>query len=363
MAKQTRLDRILDWIKNNKVTSGAMLAAIGIVATSQLVSSLTSLVQSGKTILSSRKDNEADHARPNNDAASEATQPTENAESEEAQHFGKVALQFGHAGIGPGFFTDARFIAVDRQGRVYVGEYQNRGRVQRFDSNGQFLSQWFAVPQTGDKDFIVRAMAIDEHGVLYMAQPGGFFRYEAETGTPLGKVAEPAVPLWSAESVQPNPTGGMVIWWEGEEDDNYLVLINAQGEIRRTIKNPLASHLVRSDHIFWPHVAVDGLGNVYVAADGTPAVFKFSPDGEFFNRFGSEGRGPGQFYFGINGLAVNGKGDVYVADAVRIQRFDGNGTYLSSINLKPNVMGLAFNDAGDLYAAASDHVVKIRIEQ
>ena len=50
-------------------------------------------------------------------------------------------MAFGAEGIGPGNFKDARSIAVDAQGRIYVGEYTG-GRVQVFDSSGKFVTQW-----------------------------------------------------------------------------------------------------------------------------------------------------------------------------------------------------------------------------
>ena len=40
--------------------------------------------------------------------------------------FATVLLEFGREGIGPGMFTDARSIAVDGAGRIYVGEYSGR---------------------------------------------------------------------------------------------------------------------------------------------------------------------------------------------------------------------------------------------
>ena len=39
---------------------------------------------------------------------------------------------FGKEGIGAGYFKDARSIAVDAEGRIYVGEYTG-GRMQVFD--------------------------------------------------------------------------------------------------------------------------------------------------------------------------------------------------------------------------------------
>jgi sugar lactone lactonase YvrE len=77
-------------------------------------------------------------------------------------------------------------------------------------------------------------------------------------------------------------------------------------------------------------VAWDRDGNIYVA-DGIGTnnrVAKFDKDGRFIRHWGSTGAGPGQFS-GVKALAIDSRGNVYVADAgnKRIQVFDGDGTF------------------------------------
>src|SRR5258706_5995773 len=49
--------------------------------------------------------------------------PAGSRSSDPANAFASVTLSFGSEGIGPGMLTDARSIAVDGQGNIYVGEY------------------------------------------------------------------------------------------------------------------------------------------------------------------------------------------------------------------------------------------------
>jgi DNA-binding beta-propeller fold protein YncE len=54
---------------------------------------------------------------------------------------GKYLLQWGTRGKGPGEFGLPHNLVTDAQGRVYVTDRDNQ-RIEVFDSNGKFLSQW-----------------------------------------------------------------------------------------------------------------------------------------------------------------------------------------------------------------------------
>jgi DNA-binding beta-propeller fold protein YncE len=54
---------------------------------------------------------------------------------------GKYLLQWGTRGTGPGEFGLPHNVVTDAQGRVYVTDRDNQ-RIEVFDSNGKFLTQW-----------------------------------------------------------------------------------------------------------------------------------------------------------------------------------------------------------------------------
>ena len=54
---------------------------------------------------------------------------------------GKYLLQWGTRGKGAGEFGLPHNLVIDRQGRVYVTDRDNQ-RIEVFDANGKFLSQW-----------------------------------------------------------------------------------------------------------------------------------------------------------------------------------------------------------------------------
>lgn len=54
---------------------------------------------------------------------------------------GKFIRAWGRKGSGEGEFNLPHAVAVDRQGRVYVGDRENF-RMQVFDADGRFIAQW-----------------------------------------------------------------------------------------------------------------------------------------------------------------------------------------------------------------------------
>jgi sugar lactone lactonase YvrE len=74
---------------------------------------------------------------------------------------GKFILQWGGHGSGPGQFEMPHALAMDSQGRLFVGDRGNN-RVQIFDQNGKFIAAWsqFSRPS---------GVYIDQNDVLYVA--------------------------------------------------------------------------------------------------------------------------------------------------------------------------------------------------
>lgn len=279
-----------------------------------------------------------------------ATKPTTPGKKEQPPGFAKVMLDFGSEGIGPGMFKDARSIAIDGSGKIYVGEYIG-GRIQVFDSAGKFLTQW-----TVDQKMPLRGLAADRKGTVYVVQRGNITRYEGETGKVLGDMDYAGG--GGFDDLSTSPDGGFVAAWYSNRDD--VVRFNSAGEVTRTIRAAISS--TSGDSELNTRVAIDGLGNIYALGTFNNAVFKFGPDGKFLTRFGDAGEQPGQFR-APSAIAVDGKGRVYVSDIKGIQLFDGNGRYLKVFKPDGMAFGMVFNDNNELLIAARKHVVKYSITE
>jgi DNA-binding beta-propeller fold protein YncE len=261
--------------------------------------------------------------------------------------FASPRLTFGGEGIGPGLFTDARSIAVDSEGRIYVGEYTG-GRIQVFDAEGKFLTQWSVDPK-----FPLRGMAAARNGTLYIAQRGNILRYEGPSGKLLGEL-----PGGGFDDVAVTADGGQVVFRGHGSDD--IVRLSSSGESIKVINRAISSQTDRSELAM--RVAVDGLGNIYALGRFNDGVFRFNADGKYVNRFGASGDQPGQFRAPY-AIAVDGQGRVYVADFKGVQVFAPDGRYLNVIKVKGAASGMAFNDANELFVVARTHVYKFSVNK
>ena len=262
--------------------------------------------------------------------------------------FARELNTFGSEGIGPGMFKDARSIAVDGEGQIYVGEYTG-GRIQVFNSAGEFISQW----SIGDRKTILRGLAADRKGTVYVAQGGKIARYKGDTGEKLGELQYERSGF---DDVAVGADGGLATAVHGNRDD--IATFDPNGKLVRTIPEAISG--ASGDSELSMRVAVDGAGNIYALGRFNNGVFKFGRDGKFVNRFGSGGDQPGQFRAAYS-IAVDGYGRVYVGDIKGIQVFDADGRYLNVIKLKGMAFGLVFNDKNELFVIARDRVVKYAI--
>jgi LSD1 subclass zinc finger protein len=277
--------------------------------------------------------------------------PTSNPSNSPGAGNSNIALKFGSEGTGPGFFKDARSIALDGAGHIYVGEYTG-GRIRVFDDSGKFMTQWNA----GDRKTLLRGLAADRRGNVYVVQGGNIYRYEGTSGTLLGQVQY--AEGWGFDDVSVTPDGGLIAGWYRNRDD--IVLFDNRGQTVRTLRAAIRS--TSGDSELNTRVAGDGLGNIYALGTFNNAVFKFTHEGRFVNKFGSAGEQPGQFR-APNAIAVDNQSRVYVSDIKGIQIFDADGRYIETLKTGSPAFGMVFNDRNELFIATRTQVIKLIVNK
>ncbi|WP_420127436.1 hypothetical protein [Longimicrobium sp.] len=265
--------------------------------------------------------------------------------------FAEEVMRFGSEGTGAGRFEDARSVAVDGAGRIYVAEYTG-GRVQVFDSAGAFVTQWMA-----DTRMPLLDLEADREGTVYVVQHGRIRRYEGATGRALGEVRRAGGASYDDVALALDGT----LWTVSMHQVSHLA---ADGRVLRTINTREAI-----DEDAAPvRLAVAGSGDVYVMDRWTGEIYHLDPDGRFRDRFGGRAKpGAGGGMGGMaapQGLAVDGKGRVYVSDMMGgIHVFDADGRPVDSFGSDLNPFGITFNGADHVFATnRNDHqVVRYRL--
>ncbi len=219
-------------------------------------------------------------------------------------------LKWGSYGTGDGQFFNPVGIEIDLLGNVYVTDNRNH-RIQKFDSEGNFLTSWGSYG-TGDGQFRwPYDLAIDSFGNVYVTDNNKIQKFD--------------------------------------ENGNFLTKWGSYG--------------VRDGQFIYPKgAAIDASGFVYVVERGSVdmgciRVQKFEEYGNFLTKWGSPGFGDGQFVNPM-GLAADLFANVFVADTnnYRIQKFDADGNFLTKWSGQfSRPFDLANDSSGNVYVVDTDN--------
>lgn len=181
----------------------------------------------------------------------------------------------GTTGPGPGQFGFVTDAARDSQGNLYISEYGEFDRIQKFSRDGKFIMMWGGHGTAPGEFMRPNKIAVDEHDHLWVADS---CNHRIQVFDATGSEAK-LIKMW------------------GEEGE-------APGKLR------------------YPYdIVLDQDGNVIVTEFGNHRVQKFTRDGKSLGVFGGPGRGPGQFYQPW-ALVQDSKGRLHVLDSYnhRVQR-------------------------------------------
>ena len=233
---------------------------------------------------------------------------------------GNFILMWGGPGAGDGQFLfnvpPAHYgsITVDKDGYVYVTDHHNR--VQKFDSNGNFLMKFGDTGYPDGEFYNLYGIAVDDQGNIYTTD-------------------------WTKYEIQKFDSEGQFIQkWE--------VPSCKQGGI----SSP--SNLV-----------VDGQGQLYVTNMSGNCVQKLNNQGNLLKQWGELGNAESQFNKPL-GIALDAQGNVYVSDNEnsRIQKFDSNGKFLAEFKPFSYPVGIAVDSEGYVYVVeiVSARLQKLRLQ-
>ncbi|MCA9199486.1 MAG: hypothetical protein KDA87_18200 [Planctomycetales bacterium] len=185
----------------------------------------------------------------------------------------------GTFGRNPGEFGLVTDAEQDSQGFLYVSEYGEYDRIQKFTADGQFVMEWGG------------------HG----SEPGQFAR-------PQNLAIDELDQIWVADACNHR-----IQVFDASGDEVRLVQIwGSEGSEPGQLKYPYDLILEQDD---------DGSPIIYICEFGNHRVQKLTRDGKFIASWGSVGRGEGEL-FNPWSLIKDPQGDLHVLDTYnhRVQR-------------------------------------------
>ena len=219
---------------------------------------------------------------------------------------------FGTYGSGDGEFDYPSSIGIDSLGNIYVADV-NLNRVQKFDSSGNYLTQW-GTNGSGDGEFNYPfGLAIDTSDNIYISDT---YNHRVQ---------------------------------KFDSNGNYLSQWGVNGGGNGEFDAPMG-------------ITTDSAGNIYVADTSNNRIQKFDNNGNYLTQWGEFGYGDSQ----MNSpelITYNPVNDtIFVLDSsnYRIQQFDTSGTLMTDWGYLGGGDGefqygeaMGINSLGNLYVGDS----------
>jgi streptogramin lyase len=195
---------------------------------------------------------------------------------------GNFILTWGEYGSGAGDFNQPRDIAVDSKDNIYVADVLNN-RIQKFDSSGNYISMYSPGQGSGPGEFdrphhLIIDLDTDE---IYVSD------------------------TYNSRIQKFDSSWNYITSWGGQG--------TGDGQF----------NMVRG-------IDIDSEGYIYASDPFNSRVQKFTSDGTFVTKWGTQGTGEGEFQYPA-GIAIDSQDRIYVADFLnsRIEIFNTYGEYIT----------------------------------
>jgi DNA-binding beta-propeller fold protein YncE len=238
---------------------------------------------------------------------------TNNSRVQKFDNKGNFLLMWGSEGSGEGQFGDILNhregrLAVDTQGNVYVIDLKN-SRVQKFDSNGNYLTQW-GTKGYGNGQFTQPFdIATDQQNNIYISDAGNnTIQKFDETGRFLlrwGRHGYEDGEFSDVYSVAVTPDGNVLV----TDSTGRIQTFDSNGRYLSTmIPEP-----VDNQSVFLRSIAVDHQGNIYVADWYGERIVKFDPEGKALAAWTGSNVSV-DWSFNMKDITVDQQGNIFITD-------------------------------------------------
>jgi tripartite motif-containing protein 71 len=232
-------------------------------------------------------------------------------------------LSFGGFGSEDGQLKKPGDLLTDPQGNVWILD-RNNGRVQKFDSDGQFLAKWGTLGSAEGQLNYPAAFARDGAGNILVAETNRVQKF-----SPGGQLLAKFATVGGTTGSYFTPAKGIAVGvdgtiWVCEAANGRVLRFAADGQFIERVGASGAGQTIAPQGL---DAAANG--DVYVA-DGD-RIKVFDKNGDFVRQFGATGTGPGQLSKATE-VEVDAEGKVWIADEQtdRVQLYSAAGDYLAA---------------------------------
>jgi sugar lactone lactonase YvrE len=269
--------------------------------------------------------------------------------------FARLAMVFGSKGDQPSQFDDARSIAVDIQGNIFVADYDT-GRINKFGPQGNFMQLIQVKSANGAGDVYIPSIASDDLENLYVTAGGNILKYNGSTGELVATFPGQWPDIYF-ESVIVAPDGNLYAT-NGMAGADDVIILNPDGEQLAHWVGTIEK-INHDDPSMMLALGASHTGMVYILSPMGNKVYGYNPDGTFNFEFGEPGEHAGQFSLSTGMLAITEQDYLVISDVYKVDLFDAKGHYLNrsfTIDYKVaggSMFGMTIDSQGDLYYISS----------
>ena len=256
-----------------------------------------------------------------------------------AQSYVATGQNFGYGtGSGNGQLNVPFGVALDGSGNVFVGDVTNN-RVVEFNSMGVFVQNIGSLGSGTGQLHSPNAVAIDNNGHLFVADQSNNRVVEFQVSGNTAIFIQNIGLYGSGNGYLNNPIGVTISGanlYVTDQGNYRVVEFQIAGAANTFVRNlptggtggANSGQLSNSLR----NIALDGGGNIYVADAGYDRLVKYSAAGAFLQNFYGSGTGNGRFN-SPRVMAVDKQGNVYADDSVNntIVEFNSAGAFMQTI--------------------------------
>jgi hypothetical protein len=254
-------------------------------------------------------------------------------------------------------------LALDASGNIFVADNQNN-TIRQITPSGDITTLAGTAGTVGRADGTGAAarfsdptgVAADNLGNVYVvdSENAGLRKIVVSTGV---------VTTIMENSWTFNPRGVAV-----DADGNVYVVSRIEYNLLKVTPSSVITTLAGTEQVSGTAVAVDSAGNVYVTDDINNVIHRITPSGYATILAGTAGKsgsddgtGATARFNGPSGVAVDALGNVYVADGSTIRKITPAGVVSTFLDVGTGVTGVAVDGSGVLFFTVDSEVLKTEL--